>query len=511
MSLSNHDPLLSIPAAVSKKVFHISLAVAALASAVFADVRVSKLFSDNMMLQQDMDIRFWGYADDGESITVSIVDADGRTLASGITTAAGGRWKLSLAPRKAGGPYEVRITGRNIVTIKNVLIGEVWLAGGQSNMWYIVSNAMPGGNPAIEGAGELIRAATNTRIRYFFDGLGGTNEPALDVYESSKWKETSPGNVIWFSAVGYVFAERLARARNVPVGIIGTAVGGTSMQWWMPREALAADPEFALYAQKPWNPNLKRIFEQSTALYNAMIAPLTGFPMRGVIWYQGENNARGATDDKLQNAVHFYRLFTALIRSWRSAWNDEKLPFLFVQLAPYGKHVDADPNDIALAYTRDAQLKSWQTTSNTAMAVITDCGDKGDIHPLRKIPVGERLSAAARAVVYGEKIEYSGPVFRSMKIDGARIVIAFDHANGLIAKDGSLTGIEISGPDGVFMPANAVIEGAAVRVSADAIAAPRYVRFGWANYPEPVLNLYNSEGFPASPFSTAVTIGEYVK
>lgn len=474
-------------------------------STVFADIRLQKLFSDNMCLQQNAPIRIWGEADNGESIEVELSGDDGKTLDRASAKAVSGAWKVELKPRPAGGPYRLIVKGKNEVEIKNVLIGEVWLAGGQSNMWWIVSNAMDG--RAIVDAGKVIREATNSSIRIFFEQIQSGAEPMKAVGSNSKWKECSPANVIWASAVGYLFAEQIAKAKGVPVGIMCTAVGGTSMEWWTSREALVSKKELSGMLEASWGTNEKP-FAHPTALYNGMIAPLVPFSLRGIVWYQGENNALGKTENKMDNAVLFYKLFTTLVASWREAWSNRDLPFLFVQLAPYEVGPAKDPNGEAWAFARDAQLKASKTIPHSAMAVITDCGEKNDIHPRNKIPVAERLSLAARALVYGERIEYSGPLFSEARILKNEILVSFDHADsGLSSREDTLRGFEIAGADGKFVPAKAVIKRNQVAVSAEAVPSPLMVRYGWKNYPE--ASLFNGDGLPASPFSSETDLKRY--
>lgn len=477
----------------------------ALSLSSHADIRLQKLFSDNMCLQQNAEIRIWGEADPGEAIEIELRDEEnGAVLDRARTSTKDGNWKAVLNPRPAGGPFRLVIRGKNEVEIKNILIGEVWLAGGQSNMWWIVSNAMDG--RSITGGGEVIRAATNKQIRIFFEQIQSGPEAMKAVGTNSKWKETSPANVIWASAVGYLFAERIARTQGVPVGILCTAVGGTSMEWWMSREALASKKEFSGMLETPWAKDDKP-FAHPTALYNGMIAPLLPFSIRGVVWYQGENNALGKTENKMDNAVLFHKLFGTLVGSWRESWSS-KFPFLFVQLAPYELPASKDPTGEAWAYARDAQLKSLKAIPGTAMAVITDCGEKNDIHPRNKIPVAERLALAARGLVYGEKIEYSGPVFSEARILKHEILVSFDHADsGLSSKDEPLRGFEIAGADGKYVSAKALIKGNQVSVSAETISSPLKVRYGWKNFPE--VNLFNQEGLPASPFSSEIDLKRY--
>jgi sialate O-acetylesterase len=306
-----------------------------------------------------------------------------------------------------------------------------------------------------------------------------------------KWQECSPETVGGFSAVAYYFARDLHAKLGVPVGIISTSWGGTPAQAWTSAEGFEGQPELKGYADQ-----IKAAAEKPPekgpgphfpgALYNAMIAPVIPYGMKGVIWYQGESNAG--------QSKQYQTLFPAMIADWRTKWKLGDFPFLYVQIAPF----KGQPPEI-----REAQFLTLAKTKNTAMAVTTDYGDANDIHPKQKEPVGNRLSLAARALAYGEKIVYSGPLYQEMKTAGDKAWISFSHLGvGLMAKDGDLKGFTIAGADGKFVPAKAEIKGDKVIVSAEGVAEPKAVRYGWENVPD--VNLFNKEGLPASPFRTDV-------
>jgi sialate O-acetylesterase len=303
------------------------------------------------------------------------------------------------------------------------------------------------------------------------------------------WVECSPETVGKFSAVGYYFARDLHAKLGVPVGIISTSWGGTPAQAWTSAEGFEGHPELKGYVDQleaAVELPEKRGQGFPSVLYNAMIAPVVPYGMKGVIWYQGEANAGKSKE--------YQTLFPAMIADWRAKWNIGDFPFLYVQIAPF----KGQPPEI-----REAQFLTIATTKNTAMTVITDVGDANDIHPKRKEPVGHRLSLAARALAYGEKIEYSGPLYESMKRGRDKAEISFRHVGGgLIAKDGELKGFTIAGANGEFVPATAEIQGDKVVVSAEGVSTPKAVRYGWENVPD--VNLFNKEGLPASPFRTDV-------
>jgi sialate O-acetylesterase len=451
-----------------------------------AAVKPHNLFTDNAVLQQGMPVPVWGMASDGEKVTVTF---DGQKVS---TVAKDGQWTVVLRPLKANAtPQTMTIVGENTVELKNILVGEVWICGGQSNMSF-------GLGAATEGA-AAIAAANDPQLRLFTVPRGGKAEPQRDVV--GNWSECTSATVPGFTAVGYFFGRDLRQAEKVPVGLINSNVGGTPAEKWISRQALEANPKLhelingqqkavtkaagkklSLKPQSPGNPAANG----STSLYNAMIAPLQPFAIKGAIWYQGEsNNGR---------AKQYQTLFPAMIKCWRDAWGQGEFPFLFVQIAPHNK---MSPE------IREAQLISWQKTPKTAMVVITDYGDAGNIHPKHKEPVGVRLALAARAIAYGEKIEYSGPVYQSMKINGDKAILNFTHVgSGLEAKGGELKGFTIAGGDKKFVDAKARIDGDTVVVSSEGVAHPVAVRYGWANVPD--VNLFNKEGLPATPFRSDV-------
>jgi len=306
------------------------------------------------------------------------------------------------------------------------------------------------------------------------------------------WFECGPETVGGFSGVAYFFGRDLQKALDVPIGLIHTSWGGTVAEAWTPKSALEADPKLkGLIPTDIKIDDNKPNANQGTVLYNGMIAPLIPYGIKGAIWYQGESNAG--------RAEQYETLFPTMIKSWRKDWNQGEFPFFFVQLAPFMK-IEKDPTDTAWARLREAQRLTLKL-DKTGMAVITDVGDEKDIHPKQKEPVGARLALAARAIAYGEKIEYSGPTYDSMKVADGKAILSFKHlGGGLVAKGDALTGFTIAGDDKVFYNAEAMIQGDTIVVSSSQVAKPVAVRFGWANYP--VVNLWNKEGLPASPFRT---------
>jgi sialate O-acetylesterase len=467
-----------------------------------ADVKLPAIISDNMVLQQNINAPLWGWADEGEAVTVQFQDQ------KVTATAKDGRWIVRLKPLKAGGPFTLTVSGKNKIELKNVLVGEVWICSGQSNMQWTLKNTNDGDAEIARAKYPMIRLFTVPRLE--------TDAPVSDV--KATWNETSPETVAGFSAVGYYFGRDLHKARNVPIGLINNAVGGSPAESWMKADLLKADAEYKefldSYSQrmeryqkdmekhkeavekakadgkpaprapgKPWMP---------AGLYNGMLAPIMPFAIRGAIWYQGESNAG--------RAYQYRRLFPDMIRNWRADWRQGDFPFLFVQLAAYG------PNSPKLgesdwAELREAQSMTLTSVPKTGMAVAIDVGDLNDIHPRNKQPVGSRLALAARTVAYGEKIVHSGPGYQSMKIAVNKAILNFAHTgSGLEARGGELKGFIMAGEDKVWHEAKAEIKGKNVEVVSDKVAKPVAVRYGWAKYPE--CNLYNKEGLPASPFRT---------
>ncbi len=489
------------------------------APSLHADLVPNPLFSDNAVLQQGAEVPVWGSAASGEKVTVSFA---GQKLS---TVAREGRWMIRLAPMTATfEPRTMTISGSNTVTFTNVLVGEVWICSGQSNMERELGPRIRQ-KPIINWEKEAA-SANYPAIRQFYVPHTVSTNPITTL--SGSWQVCSPETVASFTAVGYFFGRDLYRDLHVPVGLIHSSWGGTPAEAWTRHEVFSSDPALAgvlkaeaeavatypdrLAKFRAEEPELRRQFEAVAAqrraegklpppppaappdpvrnqrspsvLYNGMIHPLIPYAMRGVIWYQGESNR--------ERPQEYRSLFPAMIADWRTQWGIGDFPFLFVQVAPYHQM----PPGI-----REAQLMSLKRATNTAMTVTMDCGDTADIHPADKEPVGSRLALAARALAYGQGIEYSGPLFREARTEGNSMVISFSHAGmGLVAKGGSLKGFAIAGSDGNFVPANAEIRGDTVVVSSPGVPLPVAVRYGWENAPE--VNLFNRAGLPASPFRT---------
>lgn len=460
-------------------------------SYLIADVIVPVIFGDNMVIQNNSPVKIWGTADVGEEVKVSIDGQNKNTVAD-----LNGKWFIVLNPIKEKGPYTMTIEGKNKIVMNNILAGEVWLCSGQSNMWWPVNRT--------KNASNEINNANYPLIRLFTIKKNFSSRP-LDKVEG-QWLECFPQTVKSFSAVAYFFGRELYTKLNVPIGLINSSVGGSTIETWMSYEAIESDVEIKQILDKyesyigklkPSTQVLPKFFlelqDVPTLLFNATIFPITSFSIKGVIWYQGERN--------INNAYKYRKLFPAMIKDWRKKWNIGEFPFLFVQLPNFMRR-EPQPTNSSLAELREAQLMTL-SVENTAMAVTIDIGE-GDKHPINKQDIGLRLALSALAKVYGKDIVYSGPIYKSMKIEGNKIIILFDYiGGGLITLDSNeLKGFSIAGENKKFYWAKAVIEGDTVIVSSENVANPVAVRYAWGDNPE--CNLYNKSGLPASPFRTDI-------
>jgi sialate O-acetylesterase len=480
-----------------------------------ADLKLAGVFTDHTVLQREQPLPVWGWATPEEQITVTFAGQS-----KSVKADAGGKWFVRLDPLPASAEGRDLIarsdTGKQQAKASDVLVGDVWLCSGQSNMHFTMKS--------VDKAQEEIAAAKHPNARFFTVGQQFSRQPSDDV--DGAWKPVSPTSAAGCSAVAYFFGTSLQQKTGVPVGLLISSVGGTRIESWMSPETLASTGESTSLVEKwqavsaeefetigkaysafqhqrdhlhpqavkeakaqgkpappaPVMPKL-RCHDCPASLHHGMIAPLQPFAIRGALWYQGESNSG--------QPGPYEKLLPAMIADWRGVWGKE-LPFLFVQLAPHrGTH----------PAFREAQQRIWQKTPRTAMVVTTDVGDAANIHPTRKRPVGERLALAARVLSYGEKLESSGPDFKSLGIEKDRAVISFTHTgSGLMANEGDLKGFTLAGPDGKFHPADATIEGATVVVTSNKVPQPTTVRYNWAMVPDG--NLFNREGLPAAPFRT---------
>lgn len=436
-------------------------------------VELPRIFGNGMVLQQKSEVTIWGWGKSGEEITVT-GSWDGKAVK--VKTSPQARWQLKLSTPAAGGPYTLRIQGYNLIEFADVLIGEVWLVSGQSNMEW---SARMG----IDSAEQEVAAANYPNIRFFSVSHRTADAPQLDL--GGQWMAATPQTMQDFSAVAYFFGRELHQQLGVPIGLINSSWGGTPAEVWMQPEVIATKPELAKTADKhkevPWCP------VTPGSAYYSMIAPLIPYQIAGVLWYQGEANTA---------FPHTYsELLSTLIGNWRSLWGYE-FPFYFAQIAPfaYGRPQEG-------VMVRDEQRQTLRIPK-TGMVVTSDIGNTEDIHPTNKQDVGRRFANIALNKTYGKKeLPVSGPLYREMKVEGNKIRLYFDHAEqGLISQGKELTHFEIAGPDQQFVPAKARIDGNTLVVSAGKVKKPVAVRFAWSNTAEP--NLFNTAGLPASSFRT---------
>ena len=407
------------------------------ATAAQADVKVPGIFGDHMVLQRGTKVPVWGKADAGEAVTVTVAGQTKTTTAD-----ASGKWRVTLDPLDSASPVEMTIRGKNTLTLTDVLVGEVWLCSGQSNMSFPLHNASNGA--------QAVKEADRPTMRLFTVGRKTPDQPQDEV--GGEWKVCTPESAKNFAAVGYFFGMELQQQLNQPVGLINASWGGTRAEAWLPRATFDAlhlpyEPQWTEQWLHP-NPAKQepaRPHEAPATLFNGMIAPIAGYAMRGVVWYQGETNT--AYPDEYRDVL------TALITSWRTAWGEGDFPFLVVQLANL-------KNSRFWPTLRAAQAQVAREVPNVALAVTIDIGNPNNIHPTDKQTVGHRLAVAAEKIAYGRDVPYSGPVFKSMRVSGGDAVLTFDHADG--------------------------------------VASPAVVRYGWAN--DPTCTLYNAAQLPAVPF-----------
>ncbi len=443
-----------------------------LVSVSTGNISIPNIFSSNMVLQQNSEVKIWGWAKSGEPVrlTASWLEQKMETKAS-----SQGTWEITVPTPSAGGPFTVQLNGYNEITFENVLIGEVWLCSGQSNMEWSA-------NSGIINKEEEIRNANYPNIRLFQVYNSSSQHPQENL--TGEWTECSPETMSSFSAIGYFFARDLQKVLDVPIGIINSSWGGTPAETWMPEEVISNDEFLREAAAKqkpvPWGP------VEPARLYNAMISPLIPFRITGALWYQGEGNTI--------NSTAYKELLSGLIIGWRNKWGYE-FPFYFAQIAPY-KYGD---NFLGVE-VRDEQRQVLEI-KNTGMVITSDIGDTLDIHPKNKQDVGLRFANMALNRHYKVlNVEDSGPLFKEMVIEKNKAVISFTHADGLHATDKKITCFEVAGGDGKYFPADVNVKDNQVIVQSKEVEKPVSVRFAWRNTATP--NLFNGAGLPASSFKT---------
>ena len=485
-----------------------------------AEVKLASPFTDHMVLQRELPVPVWGTAAPGEKITVEFAGQKQTATAD-----AAGNWRVSLVPLAASTePRNFLVSSANLkseisnLKLQDVLVGEVWLASGQSNMDFTVAKTEKYYFCGVLNETAEVAAANYPLIRMFTGEWTKSSEPKAEI--AGTWKVCTPENVREFSAIGYFFARDLQRDLKVPVGIVTLTYGASTAQAWIRRETIAADPKLkpvldefdakvkayvpptadelqtwqaaadqakAAGKRAPRRPRPDPVQDQHnpTVMFNGMIAPVVGLAIRGVLWYQGESIT---VPREL-----FPHWNETLITDWRKLWGRE-LPFYFCQLSAQQ------------AASNGPDVRAWQAEAlalpRTAMAVTIDVGDEKNVHPKNKAPVGNRLARLALANIYGWKIESSGPVLASSTAESGALRLRFTHlGGGLVAQGGALKTFEVAGTDGQFVPAEAAIEGDTIVVRSAAVVAPAAARYAWAAWPEGC-NLFNAAGLPAAPFMT---------
>ena len=514
---------------------HCLLAVTALFATVevWADVRLPKIFTDHMMLQRDLPVRVWGWAEPGEAVSVSIAGKTAEAKAD-----EKGQWSIELPAINAGENLELTVKGKNTLTLKNILVGDIWVCSGQSNMEMTLGGCL--------GSAEDIKAADFPKIRRikFNHVQSGQAEP--DAPTATPWQVCSPQTVPGFTAPGFYFAREVFQKTGIPIGIVDVNWGGTAIEPWVAPEGLAMVDELkkelngnqdlvknyeaqlpkALDELEKWIVRTRKDLASGTpasqppaiptipvgkwsGMYNAMVHPLVRMPIKGALWYQGESNGGEGTT--------YYDKMRALIAGWRKQWGQGDFPFYFVQLASFQAVTEDPAGGNGWAKLREAQTRSL-SIPNTGMAVIIDTvplAQASDIHPKNKYDVGMRLALWALARDYGKKdMVVSGPLFKGLKIEGNKARLEFDHVGaGLMVgqkegrnptvenKDGKLKRFAVAGADKKWYWAEAVIENNTVVVSSPDVKEPVAVRYAFQMNPDGA-NLYNREGLPASPFRT---------
>lgn len=439
-----------------------------------AAIKLPGLIGDNMVLQRGRSVPVWGWAEIGEKVTVRIA---GQTLSTEADDA--GHWQVTLGELPMGKPLEMTVRGASgkVRRLKNIAVGDVWLCAGQSNMAMGIANC--------NHSKKEIAAAGNPQIRFFQVPNKKSPQPTDDL--GGRWKPCTPKNVTahgWggFSAVAYFFGRSLQKELHVPIGLISSSWGGTAAELWMSRDSLVD------------NPALKSAVRASSGgIYNAMIHPLAPFRIRGAVWYQGESN--------VGRAYEYRAMLPALIANWRHIWCQGDFPFGIVQIAPF-RYVSQKHDPRAAAELREAQLMAIEASPNTGLIVTMDVGDVKDIHPKNKQEVGRRIALWALAKVYGRDVVDSGPIYKSMAVEGNKIRLQYEHVDGgLVARNGKpLSDFIIAAADEHFVPAIAVVDGDTILVHSDQVAHPVAVRFAWRDDATP--NLANKAGLPASSFRT---------
>lgn len=460
-------------------------------SASYAKIKLPSIIGDNMVLQQKADVNIWGEAQKSAAITIRCSWND---KVYKTTSTIEGKWIQKIETPTAGGPYSITISDGEEMTLSNILIGEVWICSGQSNMEMPVKGYR--GQPVNGSLDAIAQANPDNRIRLITLKTNSSQTPLEDCI-ATPWMQSTPQSVADFSATAYFFGQYLQKILNVPVGLICTSWGGSKIESWIDKKTFENEfPEISLDVLNKKAEEIKRPKDETTLLYNAMIFPIEKYTIQGAIWYQGESNR--------DNPDQYKRLFPAMVKSWRKNWGQGEFPFYYVQIAPY---CDGSKNceEIKAAYLRQVQLECMTAIPNSGMVVTADIGHPTCIHPPQKDLVGKRLALWALAKTYNrEGTPYCGPIYRTITTNNEKIIVEFNFSElGMTSYDQDITGFEIAGSDNIFYPAKArLIENKTkVELISEQVKNPVHIRYGYKNYSP--LNLYSNLGLPASPFTAS--------
>lgn len=469
-----------------KKTFRIIYILLFIFPSLQAKITLPVIFGDNMVLQQQSEVHFHGKATAGKSVSLSVSWERNKILTK---SNGAGEWKAVVRTPSAGGPYNISISDEETLILKNILIGEVWFCSGQSNMEMPVKGFR--GQPVFSSQPYIVTADSHRPLRLFTVKNDWSTTPKEDV--EGHWSESSPQEVSTFSATAYFFGEQLQKTLGIPVGLIHCSWSASKIEAWMDKETLSRFPEVDLSVLN--NKEFGYPNGTPTLLHNAMVKPLEGFPVKGIIWYQGEANSN--------NPALYKKLFPALVSQWRAFFRSPNLPFYYVQIAPWQSR---GKDQLDWAWFRQCQLELMREVPNVGMVTTTDAGSEKFIHPPYKIKVGQRLAYWALAKTYSiEGIAYSGPIYNNCRLKDKAVEVQFDYGeDGLTPENEELKGFEIAGEDGHFLPAHAeILNGSStVKVWNDAVSVPTEVRYCFRNYMEG--NFCNNAGLPASPFRAEV-------
>jgi len=461
------------------------LVISAMPLMAYPQVKLPAFFSDGMVLQQQSNAAIWGWAKPGATVKTT---TSWNKKSYSVKTDDKGKWMLKVATPAAGGPYNITISDGKPLTIKNILIGEVWLCSGQSNMEMPMKGFK---DQPIIGSNDAIFNASNDQIR-IYTVPRAVERQTMDTSKSSPWKTANPESVSNFSATAYYFGRILQQQLKVPVALINASYGGSPAEAFMSRTSLQAFPEVAV---PPAAGTEKLTNKFATVLYNGMIHPIMGYTIKGAIWYQGETN--------YERPDQYEKLFPAMVQLWRNEWGLGNFPFYFAQIAPFTYNYSGNRTEkMNSAYLRDAQRKSLAAIPSSGMVVLLDDGEERSIHPANKEVVGRRFAYLALGDTYAYKgFAYQSPLYDSMMISGSQVTVRFKNApNGLTSFGKPITQFEIAGADKTFQPAQAIISKGMVQLSSPLVAAPVAVRYAFKDF---VLGeLFSTEGYPVSSFRT---------